>query len=40
LVRAYNSTVAAAGALRITQVPARVREVLDLVGLFDILAAA
>lgn len=39
LVRAYNMTAAAAGALRIAQAPARVREILDRVGLLGILTA-
>jgi anti-anti-sigma factor len=38
LVRAYNLTSAANGALRVTQVPARIRDLLVRVGLFDLLS--
>jgi anti-anti-sigma factor len=40
LVRTYNMTVAAGGIFRITDVPARVREMLEPVGLFEILSSA
>jgi anti-anti-sigma factor len=39
LVQAYNDTTAANGVLRIAGTPARVREFLDRVGLFDLLSA-
>jgi anti-anti-sigma factor len=38
LVRAYNLSVSRGGALRITQVNPEVREILDRVGLLEILA--
>jgi anti-anti-sigma factor len=40
LVRTYNMTVAAGGIFRITDVPARVRETLEPVGLFEVLSSA
>jgi anti-anti-sigma factor len=39
LVSAYNLTVAANGALRIVQASSWVREILERVGLFDLLSA-
>lgn len=39
LVRAYNLAVAATGRLRITEATSRVRELLNRVGLLDILTA-
>jgi len=38
LVRAYNVTVAAEGVLRLAHAPARVREILERVGLFNLLS--
>jgi len=37
LVRAYNMTVAANGFLRITQISGKARQLLDQVGLLDLL---
>jgi hypothetical protein len=39
LVRAYNVTRALKGVLRLANATARVREVLERVGLFDVLSA-
>jgi anti-anti-sigma factor len=39
LVRAYNVTRALKGGLRLANATARVREVLERVGLFDVLSA-
>jgi anti-sigma B factor antagonist len=38
LIRAYNLTIEANSALRVTQVPARIRDLLVRVGLFDLLS--
>ncbi len=40
LVRAYNMTVAARGLLRVTETTERVRELLERVGLFDLLTSS